>query len=162
MSGQRPNPPRSTAIPPKARQAAASPPAGSTEAQRAGTSPPPRDLPRTSEQGSRFTLRHGIRTMRVYPVNESDVRLLAQNNFVGSLFSSAGGALLGVGINIHVNAAFYEKLAPQAQGMVGAVEPFCFVVGGILMIAWLSYQIANWVTWNGIKQDSSFDTLIHR
>lgn len=133
---------------------------------KAPASPPGKPSPRRPESGGRgqgtgslLDLKHGVRTMKVYPVTESDVRSLKLTSALASLFFSLGGMIIGFGIEIRIGATFYESLPAQAKMMTENVAPLCFWIGAAFLLGAAASEIASCVTWSGVKSSTKDQTL---
>jgi len=124
-------------------------------------SKPPRRNRQTPRRGtgSQLDAQHGVRAMKIYPVTNSDIRLLKQYGLLSSGFLTLSGILFSVYFNINISASFYETLTPQAKAMVENVAPLCWYGGGVALLAGIVFEICNWSAWRDIKKHTKFETI---
>jgi hypothetical protein len=114
----------------------------------------PRRRRRNTQSGSQLDLQHGVRTMKVYPVTESDMLSLKLTTGLSSLLLSIGMALIGYSVEIFTDSSFAGTKAVENNPMTNYVAPICLACGGLLLLTGAAAAIGYWLTWGRVKKNT--------
>ena len=91
-----------------------------------------------SQMGAVYHTTYMERRVKIYPLQESELRMVGMFNTLTSVFLSVGSGLLTFGLGLTVQAIFTDKLSGTAEALTYVVAPLCFV------LALVFFGLAEW------------------
>ena len=93
-------------------------------------------------EGTRFRTLHVQRTLRVYPIEEGELRILSSMNSLALIFFSVGSGLLTFAVGLIADGILEGELTQSARTLLQVVAPMCGV------LAFGSYAVGVWALRN--------------
>jgi hypothetical protein len=94
------------------------------------------------------------RTMKCYPVQETEIEMLAVLNTQATLFFAAATGAAGYAFSIWTNAQFVEKLTPTAKVASDGLMPVLIAVAVIFGAIGVYSAFRRGGLWDKIKKES--------
>jgi hypothetical protein len=106
------------------------------------------------ERGATILTAYAKREMKAYPIFETELDSIAFLNTLSLVFFSAGSALLSFAIGIWTNAAFSERLTPEAAVLSKAGAPALIVAAIVCYVLGERARRSRETEWGKIKGKS--------
>lgn len=104
--------------------------------------------------GATMQAQYMARTMKCYPVHESELETLSTLNAASTVFTSIGSACLAFAVGIATNAAFAETMTPVAQVATGLGAPVLAVIALVFYGLGIGASLRRRSLWDKIKREA--------
>ncbi len=121
--------------------------------------PPKPRTPRTRSKGSLLDTEHGVRTMKVYAVTESDMKSMKLTTAYASIAFSFAVAFFGYAADIIISCIFSTSLTPAAKAASYELAPVLVICAVLFLVAGIKAQMDKNSVWNDIEKSTKHQSL---